>query len=201
LLSYGFCIENNPCDSFAIKLPPTPPPLLQLVKQAHQNQGTHDLSAHETIPSLSPSNPLNLPLQPPLQTTTTSTTSATTTPLTVHNRPQAHNLTHNTFFIRHLSRHSWHEPGYPQPLPLPVLNSSATTITLDAALAGFPTLLLTTLAATLVTRHEATLVSSNPKHFSPESLYTQLGRRNWIALTNLLAQRLRVELARLPGPT
>jgi len=121
-------------------------------------------------------------------------------PLTPHNRPPAHNLTHNTFFIRHRSRHTWHEPDYPPTQPQAVSVPSSATAALNAALSGFPTLLLTTLSATLVTPHEADLVSTHPDHFSPEILYTQLGKRNSIALINLLAQRLRVELVRLPLP-
>lgn len=119
--------------------------------------------------------------------------------MTPHNRPVAHNLAHNTFFIRHSSRRTWNEDGYPvPPRSIPVETTETPSSALKVALQGFPKLLLTTLSATLVTPHEAALVSVNPAAFSPERLYTQLGNRNRLALINLLAQRLRLELARLP---
>jgi len=187
LLSYGFCLEDNPCDSFAMKLAPPSSELLKVVLDATSQE---DLSvpaeAEESIHTL------------PISSHQSTSTLPRISPMTPHNRPPAHNLAHNIYYIRSSSRHHLDEDGYANPahhssLAAPMIPA------LRSALLGFPAHLLVTLGISLATPHEQQIISINPTAYGLEHGCERLGIRNCIAVANLLLQRLQMELERLDG--
>lgn len=190
LLSYGFTLPSNPCDTFALKLNQPPHPFLAIIAAAQPSFSSNTTS--NSIAAL-----------------LTTSSSQAPLPMTQHNTPPALSFPHNTYFLRPHSRFSVKEPDYPS---TPSTTTSPHTPTNQEQntsnqtkkqqrqsphFPGIPHALLSTLSLTLSNTRERTLLSTNPSSFHPLHLWSQLGPRNILAVTSLLHARLRMEHARL----
>lgn len=176
LLSFGFCLENNPHDSFSLKIPSRVSPLAQLLADSEIESQPHAPHPASNVVEVSPSRAIynddqKLRYAPD------------------HMVAPSSDAAKQTFFVRSHSASSKGPPGYPQ--------STSPPPTGTPWFSGVPIELLNILTTSLVNAREYALVVSSPNTYSLQNVYLQLNGRAQIALTVLLLGRLEMELERL----
>jgi len=172
LLSWGFCLRDNPYDSYALKLlADTHKPLLEAITQAH------DQSAHAKS-SVDNGAVGNQEKPPTIRTSVKNEAIAVVLPLAEPTDFMAFDEEQGLFMVRD---------------PVDVGDDEEYPSSDDARLThlrGMPEMLLARLAAQVANGREKQEVQKTPQHFSSTSLHSQLGSRNLLQLGELLREKL-----------
>lgn len=176
LLSYGFCLQDNPDESFALKLAPLGVNPIVECKRTEQAQDVQAYFTTAVEEEETAREDQHSRTTVPHQHTMVEPSDMTER-LASHAPPPSENTEQNTYYIRIPSAS---HPGYPTP---------------DPQMAPFPHALLNTLTAKLANARE--VEQTMPLDLDNGCLHEQLHGRVRLAVALLLLRRLRMELARL----
>lgn len=175
LLSWGFCLKDNPYDSYALKLlADTHIPFLRAIDQAHERSKQAEISSssgdsgrQEAVRKL-----------PTARSSVKNEAIAAVLPLAEPTDFMAFDEEQGLFMVRDPV-----DVGDDEEYP-----SGEDHLLLH--LRGMPEMLLSRLAAQVANGREKEQIKKSPESFSSTSLYTQLGSRNLLQLGELLREKL-----------